>query len=455
MNHNDLILPPHSVEAEQSVIGGLLLNNNALDKIADMLNPADFYRHDHRVVYEHTRTMIEQGKPADLVTVAESLENSGELAEVGGIAYLGALVQNVPGAANIHRYASIVRDRSVLRGILGVSDSLRGDCLGHGSKDAEKIVSGAIAGLESLIDHDGGEPSNLQSVMSQVMREADRRQQAGKASGLPTGFARLDTMIGGLEPGQLVIVAARPSVGKTILGLNVATHAARTGTPSLFFSLEMTSQDIGQRVLSGQSRVSVGGMRSGTLGDHEWQRIMQAYGESEWPLFIDDRPAVTVGYIRAKARRIKRQNGLGLIVIDYLQLMRGQGDNRTQEVGSISRGLKALAKELKCPIVALCQLNRGVENRQDRRPMLSDLRDSGEIEQDADMVLMLHREEIHNDAPEWAGLAEVLVRKNRNGATGECLLAFSGEYMQFNDYTGQNPRQMLARMRAEPSRGFN
>lgn len=446
MNVVDIPLPPHSQEAEQSVIGGLLLENNALDRIADFLTPDDFYRHDHRLIYEHARTMIEQGKPADIVTVAEVLESIGKLQEVGGIAYLGALAQNVPSAANIRRYAEIVHEKAVMRGLLSIASSIQDACLGDGLKDAEKIAQEAETAMMRLLDGQGSDPKGLHAVFCEALHYIDERgERGGDLAGLATGFHDFDRLTGGLEPGQLVIVAARPAVGKTIFGCNVANHVASRGGSALFFTLEMGAREIGMRILSARTRVSVHDMRTGTKDDSHWQRLSNQINEAgEQRLFIDDRPAIGTAYIRAKARRMQRQHGLDLIVIDYLQLMRGQGDNRTQEIGSISRGLKALAKELRVPIIALAQLNRGVESRQDKRPMMSDLRDSGEVEQDADIVAMLHREELYSDNPQWQGLAELLVRKNRNGPVGDLMLNYRPEEMRFDSYAGKNPRAHAA-----------
>ncbi len=453
----DLPLPPHSSEAEQSVLGGLLLENNALDRIADFLTAEDFYRHDHRLIYEHIRTMIEQGKPSDIVTVAEALESVGKLQEVGGIAYLGALAQNTPGAANIRRYAEIVHDKAVMRGLLGIAVSIQDACLGGGLKDAEKIAQDAENAMMRLLDGKGSDPKGLHDVFCDALHYIDERgERGGDLAGLATGFHDFDRLTGGLEPGQLVIVAARPAVGKTIFGCNVSNHVASRGGSALFFTLEMGAREIGMRILSARTRVSVHDMRTGTKDEGHWKRLGNQLNEAgEQRLFIDDRPAIGTAYVRAKARRIQRQHGLDLIVIDYLQLMRGQGENRTQEIGSISRGLKALAKELRVPIIALAQLNRGVESRQDKRPMMSDLRDSGEVEQDADIVAMLHREELYSDNPQWQGLAELLVRKNRNGPVGDLMLNYRPEEMRFDSYAGANPRRQIAIQDRQPTRrGF-
>jgi replicative DNA helicase len=459
MNPNDLILPPHSQEAEQSVIGGLLLDNNALDRIADILTPEDFYRHDHRLIFECARGMIEQGKPADIVTVTEALESSGKLQDVGGIAYLGALALNVPSAANIGRYAEIVQQKSILRGLLGVAGSIQQACLGEGIKDAEKIAQEAEESMSKVIDRHGGEPRTLHDVTREALAYIDERgEHGGGLAGLATGFHDLDRLTSGFEPGQLVIAAARPSVGKTILGCNIANHVATSGGVVLFFTPEMPAREIGLRILSARTRVSVQAMRTGTREELHWNSLGTQLATTDGQqLFIDDQSSIGVGYVRSKARRIQRKHGLNLVVIDYLQLMRGQGDNRTQEIGSISRGLKALAKELRIPVIALAQLNRGVEGRLDKRPLLSDLRDSGEVEQDADIVLMLHREELYNDAPEWLGYTELLVRKNRNGPTGELAVNFKPEEMRFTNYAGPNVRRQMVELgkhKHKPARGF-
>lgn len=460
MTYPDLKIPPHSIEAEQSVIGGLLIDNNALDRVADFLALDDFYRHDHRLIYERTRGLIEQGKPADIVTVAEALDSIGKLQEVGGIAYIGALAQNVPSAANIRRYAEIVHEKAVMRGLLSIAGSIQDACLGNGVKDAEKIAQEAENAMLRLLDGQADGPKELHAVFSEALHYIDERgERSGELAGLATGFHDLDRLTGGLESGQLIIVAARPSVGKTIFGCNVANYVASRSGSVLFFTLEMGAREIGMRILSARTQVSVQEMRTGTKNDEHWKRLGNQLGDAQKQrLFIDDRPAITTGYIRAKARRLQRQYGLNLIVIDYLQLMRGQGDNRTQEIGSISRGLKALAKELQVPIIALAQLNRGVENRQDKRPLMSDLRDSGEVEQDADIVVMLHREELYSSDPHWQSLAELLVRKNRNGPVDEVMLNYRPEQMRFDNYAGPNLRRQLStrsKSQAAGERGFD
>jgi len=446
MSALELSLPPQSVESEQSMLGALMLDRNAFDRIAETVTASDFYTAGHSVIFTAIQHLNALGKPVDVITVAEALHDAGESERCGGLTYLGELVSNTPSASNILHYAEVVREKAVLRGLLSIACRVQEACLAKGVKDAEKIALEAEGAMLALIDRQGGEPSTLAEVLSEAIVFIDERcQQGGELAGLATGFDDFDHLTGGLEPGQLLIVAARPSVGKTIFGLNVADRVAQSGCSVLFFTLEMSRREIGMRLMSARAKVSVHAMRSGTNDETHWNRIAHEQGKAERQrLFIDDKGAIGVGYVRAKARRIQRQHGLDLIVIDYLGLMKGQGDNRTQEVGSISRGLKALAKELGVPILALAQLNRGVESRTDKRPLMSDLRDSGEVEQDADIVAMLHRESLYSQAPEWEGFAELLVRKNRNGPLGEVLLHYRPEEMRFDVSKNAIPRRVAA-----------
>lgn len=443
-------LPPHSIEAEQAVLGGLLIAGaGALDRIEGVMTAADFYRDDHRRIFSAMKALGDSGKPVDAVMVAEALQNLGELESVGGLSYIVALASNTPSAANLHRYAEIVRGKSVLRGLHGVATRMEEACMSPGHKDAEKIASEAELAMAQLLDRQGGEPVRVHDAIRGALREIDsRRERGGKLAGQPTGFENIDWITGGLEPGQLVILAARPSVGKTALALNISDHVASTGAPALFFTLEMTGQELAMRLMASRSGVAMSDMRSGTASPEGWQRLSSVCGDTaDVPLFIDDRPGISVAYARAKARKIKRQHGLGLIVVDYLQLMKGPGENRTQEVGGISRGLKALAKELRVPVIALAQINRGVESRVDKRPQMSDLRESGDIEADADVIMMLHR----NDGPEWQDLISLVVRKNRNGALGDVTMQYDAPRLRFSDYRGQQPRPAPIK---RTSRGF-
>ena len=450
----DILVPPHSVEAEQSLIGGLLLDLNAWDRIADLVTESDFYRDDHRRIFRHLAVMASTGRGGDVVTVFESIEKSNEVEQTGGLAYLGEIANNTPSAANIRRYAEIVREKAQLRRVQTIGADLQASCARPGRLSVDSLVAEAEAKFAELLDGQTGEPASIADAFAEAMFYVDSR---GETGGLTTGFRDFDAMTGGIEPGQLVIVAARPSVGKTALALNIADHVASTGGAALVFSLEMSRREVAMRLLAARTGISVHTMRSGTKADDDWDRMTEATTfAAKLRLFIDDKPAIGTSYVRARARRMKRKQGLDLVVVDYIGLMRGSGDNRTQEIGSISRGLKALAKELGVPIIALAQLNRGVENRNDKRPMMSDLRDSGEIEQDADIVAMLHREALYNPAPEWSGVAELLVRKNRNGPIGDVLLGWWPNETRFSDFVGPNPRRLVAEQKSahKVARGF-
>lgn len=443
MNAPDLRnLPPHSLEAEQGLLGAILADGpRVLDRIESLVSAEDFYRADHRLIFAAAKALHDAGKAVDLLTVADALEARGESELTGGFAYLGDLGNGGFLASNARAYAQTIRERATLRGLQQTAADIMTACSTPAGRSPADIAAQAEASMQALVDRTDTEPSRLQDVLCDVLGDVqERMERGGRLAGLSTGFGGFDGMTGGLEPGQLVIVAARPSVGKTIIGCNVAAHVATGGSPVLFVTLEMTRREIAARILAARSGVTVQAMRAGTSERNDWDRMNTAVAASaSWKLFIDDTTAASVAYVRAKARSIQRTHGLGLVVIDYLGLMRGTGDNRAQEVGSISRGLKALAKELRVPVIALAQLNRASEGRLDKKPTLADLRDSGELEQDADIVCMLHRESMHRQAPEWEGLAHLLIRKCRNGPTGECLLALDGPRMRFTDYHGPYP----------------
>lgn len=458
MNAPDLRnLPPHSLEAEHGLLGAILTHGGrVLDRTEGSVSAADFYRADHRAIYAAAKALHDAGKPVDLLTVADALEARGESEQTGGLAYLGDLANGGFTAANARSYAATIRERATLRGLQQIAADVLEGCTSPAGRSPADIAAEAEAAMQALVDHSETEPARLGDALCDVLADVDaRRERGGNLAGLATGFRRFDEMAGGLEPGQLVIVAARPSVGKTVVGCNIAAHVAASGTPVAFFTLEMTRREIAARILAARSGVSVQAMRAGTSDRDDWNRMSDATGASmAWPMFIDDTPAVSVAYVRAKARRIRRAHGLGLVVIDYLGLMRGTGDNRAQEVGSISRGLKALAKELQVPVISLAQLNRASEGRPNRHPTLADLRDSGEIEQDADIVAMLHRESMHKDATEWEDIAQMFIRKNRNGPTGECLLSLDGPRMRFSDYDGPYPVAKATTEKSGRGRGF-
>ncbi len=442
-----LKLPPHSVEAEQSVLGGLLLENEALDKIADLIASTDFYRHDHRVIYEHISRLIEHNKPADIVTVAESLESTAQLSGIGGISYLGALAQNTPSAANIRRYAEIVRERAVMRSLVEVGSSIADSAFSPQGKDAAQLLDEAEAKIFEIAE--GGKRStqgfiDIKTLLPQVADRIDQlfqRDNPSDVTGIPTGFADLDSMTSGLQPGDLVIVAGRPSMGKTAFSLNIAENVALdTGLPVAVFSMEMGATQLAMRMIGSVGRLDQHRMRTGRLEDEDWVRLTTALGKlNDAPMFIDESAGLNALEVRARARRLHRQCGkLGLIVIDYLQLMSATrtGENRATEISEISRALKALAKELDVPVVALSQLNRGLEQRPNKRPVMSDLRESGAIEQDADVILFIYRDQVYNpDSPD-KGTAEIIIGKQRNGPIGTVRLTFLGEHTRFENFAG-------------------
>ncbi|MFA6179049.1 MAG: replicative DNA helicase [Candidatus Methylopumilus sp.] len=444
-----LKLPPHSVEAEQSVLGGLLLENEALDKIADILGSVDFYRHDHRLIYQHISKLIEQNKPADIVTVAESLENSAELSSVGGIAYLGALAQNTPTAANIRRYAEIVRERSVMRKLVEVGSGIAESAYNPQGRDAQQLLDEAEAKIFQIAE--GGKRSSegfidIKVLLPQVADRIDylyQRENQGDVTGVPTGFSDLDERTSGFQPGDLIIVAGRPSMGKTAFSLNIAENIALdTKLPVAVFSMEMGATQLATRMIGSVGRLDQHRMRNGNLEDEDWVRLTTALGKlNDAPIFIDEGAGLSSFDVRARARRLHRQCGkLGLIVVDYLQLMSGasgrQSENRATEISEISRSLKSLAKELDVPVVALSQLNRSVEQRPDKRPVMSDLRESGAIEQDADLILFIYRDEVYNPDTADKGTAEIIIAKQRNGPIGRVRLTFLGEHTRFENFAG-------------------
>ncbi len=441
-------LPPHSVEAEQSVLGGLLLENVAWDKISDLIKEADFYRHDHRLIYRHIGKLIEHAKPADVITVAEMLENSGELNSAGGLAYLGSLAQNTPSTANIRRYAEIVRERSVMRQLAEVGSSIADSAFNPTGRSSAQLLDEAEARVFEIAE--AGARGNkgfvpIQPLLTEVVEKIDipfHRDNPDEVTGIPTGFHDLDEKTSGLQPGDLIIVAGRPSMGKTAFSLNIAENVAlQTGLPVAVFSMEMGGTQLVMRMIGSVGRLDQHKLRNGRLEDDDWQKMTYALGKlNDAPLFIDESAALSSMDLRSRARRLFRQTGkLGLIVIDYLQLMSGNGrgggnENRATEISEISRSLKALAKELDVPVIALSQLNRSLEQRPNKRPVMSDLRESGAIEQDADLILFIYRDEVYNpDSPD-KGSAEIIIGKQRNGPIGMVRMTFLGEYTKFENY---------------------
>ena len=438
-------VPPHSVEAEQSVLGGLMLENVAWDKIADLVGEDDFYRDDHRRIWKHISKLIEANRPADVITVVESLERNAELETVGGLSYVGMLSNNTPSAANIRRYAEIVRERSIMRKLAEIGTEIAGSAYNPLGREARQLLDEAEAKVFKIAE--AGARGNqgfeaIQPLLTQVVERIDllySRDNPSDVTGVATGFADLDERTSGLQPGDLVIVAGRPSMGKTAFALNIAEHVALDGKqPVAIFSMEMAGTQLAMRLLGSVGRLDQHKLRTGKLDDNDWPRLTNALGRlNDAPVFIDESAALTALELRARARRLHRQHrGLGLIVVDYLQLMSStsQGENRATEISEISRSLKALAKELSVPVVALSQLNRSLEQRPNKRPVMSDLRESGAIEQDADLILFIYRDEVYNDSSQEKGIAEIIIGKQRNGPIGTVKLTFLGQFTKFQNF---------------------
>ena len=447
MHVDALKLPPHSVEAEQAVLGGLLLDNDAFDRIGDVLAETDFYRQDHRLIYRHAYRMVEKSKPADVVTVAESLESCNELAGIGGLAYLSALAQSTPSSANIRRYAEIVRERAVMRKLAEVGSAIAESAYSSAGRSARELLDEAEARIFEIGEAGARTRHGFQELpplLTEVVERIDylhAQENQSDVTGVATGFADLDRQTSGLQPGDLVIVAGRPSMGKTALALNIAEHVAlELQLPVGVFSMEMSGSQLAMRLIGSVGRLDQHRLRTGRLEDDDWRRLTHGVGRlNDAPIHIDETAALNALELRARARRLARScggPGLGLIVIDYLQLMTAAsaGENRATEISEISRSLKALAKELRVPVIALSQLNRSLEQRPNKRPMMSDLRESGAIEQDADLILFIYRDEVYNAESADKGVAEIIIGKQRNGPTGVVKLTFRRELTRFENY---------------------
>ncbi|HEV7915403.1 MAG TPA: replicative DNA helicase [Albitalea sp.] len=445
-----LRIPPHSIEAEQSVLGGLLLDNSAWDKAGDLLVDSDFYRFEHRLIYGAIGALVNATKPADVITVFEQLQSLGKAEECGGLVYLNALAQSVPSAANLRRYAEIVRERAVLRKLVAASDEIATNAFNPRGRPVSQILDEAESQIFKIGEEGSKSRQGFQSMDSLVVALIDRVNElhengAEEVTGVRTGFFDMDRMTAGLQPGDLIVLAARPSMGKTAFALNIGEHVAvQEGLPVVVFSMEMGASQLALRMVGSLGRIDQSNQRTGRLRDDEWGRLSEAVEKlGKVSMYIDESPALTPSEVRARARRQARQCGqLGLIIVDYMQLMSGSGgsseENRATVLGEISRGLKSLAKELKCPVIALSQLNRSVESRTDKRPMMSDLRESGAIEQDADIIMFIYRDEYYNkDSPD-KGLAEVIIGKQRNGPIGTVKLTFLGQYTRFENYADPN-----------------
>jgi replicative DNA helicase len=440
-------MPPAAVEAEKSLLGGLMMDNHAWDRIAGRVSEVDFYRPDHRAIFNAIFLLSERTQPFDAVTVSEHLESLNKLTEAGGLPYLAALVKDTPSTANILSYADIVRERSLLRELIEVGNDIAASAFNPEGRTGKELVDDAERHVFEIAEKGTRGKKDfvrLNSICSDMVDRLDKLHGAGEAiTGLSTGFDAFDEKTQGLQKGDLIILAGRPSMGKTTLALNIAENAAfklEDPMPVAIFSMEMSTEQLALRFVSSLGQVRQQHLRNGKFSDSDWPRITTALDQmAQAPVYIDDTPSLSPSDLRSRARRLKRQHSIGLIVVDYLQLMQvpGTAENRTTEISYISRSLKALARELDVPVIALSQLNRSVEQRPDRRPIMSDLRESGAIEQDADLVIFIYRDDQYHKDSERKGQADVMIAKHRNGETGDLILTFRGEFSRFENFMPQ------------------
>ncbi|MGM0571077.1 replicative DNA helicase [Marinobacter sp.] len=436
-------IPPHSVEAEQAVLGGLMLDNRRFDEVSEVITAGDFYRQDHRLIYAAVERLASESEPLDVVTLAEYLERAGDIEDAGGLSYLAELAEKTPSAANIRAYAQIVAERSILRQLIEVSGGIVDSAFNPQGRTSSDLLDEAERNVFRIAESrtkEGSGPKAINPILTQALTRIEELFESGeKVTGLTTGFTDLDEWTSGMQPSDLIIVAGRPSMGKTTFAMNIVENALlSSGEPILVFSMEMPADAIVMRMLSSLGRIDQTRMRSGKLEEDDWPRLTSAVSLlKDKPLYIDDTPGLSPTEMRSRARRIARENGgkLSLIMVDYLQLMRvpGNTEGRTAEISEISRSLKGLAKELSCPVVALSQLNRSLEQRPNKRPVNSDLRESGAIEQDADVIMFVYRDEVYNEDTQDKGIAEIIIGKQRNGPIGTVRLAFIGKYTKFED----------------------
>jgi replicative DNA helicase len=440
-----LKVPPHSIEAEQAVLGGLMIDNGTWDQVADVLIDEDFYRRDHRLIYGAIAQLADIGTPFDLVTLSETLDQHGQLDDAGGITYLGALTQNTPSAANIRAYASIVRERSIMRQLVRVATDIGNAAFNPQGRGVAELLDYAEQQVFGIAEQGARGKRSFVGIKDLLVKAVDRIdslfQSDAPYTGTPTGFSDFDDMTSGLQGSDLVIVAGRPSMGKTTFAMNIAENAAiKHKVPVAVFSMEMPGEQLAMRMMSSLGRIDQHRVRTGKLEDDDWPRLTSAVGIlAEAPIFIDDTPGLTPTELQARARRLKREHDLGMIVLDYLQLMQvpGNKENRATEISEISRSLKSLAKELNVPVIALSQLNRGLEQRPNKRPVMSDLRESGAIEQDADVIVFIYRDEVYNEDSPDKGSAEIIIGKQRNGPIGTVRLTFLGQYTRFENFISE------------------
>lgn len=431
-------IPPQQMEAEQSLLGGILIDNEGLASALEILRGDEFYREAHRIIFQAIQELFERNEPIDLVTVVSLLAEKQQLDSVGGAPYLASLVDTVPSASNVGIYAKIVNDKALLRRLIQAANEISSLCYG-GGKQIEEILDHAEAAIFAITENRiRNNYASLKEIVKKSIEAIERFQEyRDMVTGVPSHFTDLDKLTAGFQPSDLIIIAARPSMGKTAFALNLARNAAlQSGVPVGVFSLEMSKEQLAMRLLCAEARVDSHKIRTGFLSQQECAKMLSAAGAfMETPIYIDDTPAISTLELRAKARRMKLDKGLGMVIVDYLQLMRGResSERREQEISDISRALKSLAKELNIPVIALSQLNRKVEERNNKRPMLSDLRESGAIEQDADVIAFIYRDEVYNPTTAEKGIAEIIVGKQRNGPTGDVKLAFINSYTRFEN----------------------
>ena len=447
MKKDDFKLPPHSTDAEQAVLGGIMLDNACWEKVAGVLVAEDFYLKSHRILFAKMSRMFDKGEPVDLLTLSERLEAEDKIEACGGFAYLAELSKNIPSTANIMHYASLIRERAVIREMITAGNDIVSSGFTPEGRSSEELLDLAENQIFQIAERRAGAgkgPQKISATLNSTLSRLEELYQSpgNGITGIDTGFVDLNVTTAGLQPSDLIIIAGRPSMGKTTFGLNICENVAMLNEkPVLIFSLEMPAEQLMTKIMSSLSRVEQNRLRTGQLDDEDWARLTSTVGMliDKENIYIDDSSMLTPGELRARARRLHReQGGLSLIMVDYLQLMRAPvfADNRTLEIAEISRSLKALAKELKVPVVALSQLNRSLEQRADKRPLNSDLRESGSIEQDADLIMFVYRDEVYDEHSAMKGIAEIIIGKQRNGPTGTIRLTFNGKFSRFDNYTG-------------------
>ena len=442
----NLKVPPHSIEGEQAVLGGLLLSARAWDQVADVITEEDFYREDHRLIFRAVQELSNNSKPCDAVTVTEWFESHGQVEQVDGGAYISQLASTTPSAANVRAYADIVREKSILRQLIDVGAEITSAAFTSDGRESKDLLEEAERRVFAIADQGQRSGSGFVTVQETIKEAIEKIQELhefeGEITGTPTGFKDFDKMTAGLQPSDLIIVAGRPAMGKTSLAMNIAENAAiKHDVPVAIFSMEMSSLQLVMRLFSSLGQIDQTKLRTGNLDDLDWPKLTSAMNLlHKSHIFIDETPSLSPSELRARARRLKREHNICLIVVDYLQLMAvpGSSENRATEIAEISRSLKAVAKELHLPVVALSQLNRSLEQRPNKRPVMADLRESGAIEQDADLIVFIYRDEVYNQETPEKGKAEIIIGKHRNGATGTTVLTFQGQWVRFVNYAPEH-----------------